>query len=230
MFNISLTAVISPLKDEMDEGRPVERRQASEPQPCRYSPHPQNRKQSVGFNNIRSLSSLILLSDNDAEESGNESDADKVLDRADVSSLSLENLHHLSFDKYGSANFDEIKHQCITAPAVVDTGVNLEVRHGLIVVKRVSKRSPLFGMLQKFDIISAINDLDMNGFTANQAENLFRAKQKGHHDLLIFRVQRENRGYKVSPGSSVASECDNADGLSDTMRKKCHRNGEIAII
>ncbi|KAL3782937.1 hypothetical protein ACHAWO_011386 [Cyclotella atomus] len=216
---------------------------------CPYSPHPINRQvvridtaslRSSGrasHNRTKSSSSCtrslpsLVFSDVDDYDSGDESDADAVHVRADVESLNVANLEMLAVDKFGSKKFDEMKSHYITAPPGVKM-VYFELRRGLMVVKKVSRQSPLFGMLQKHDIITTINSVDMDGLTVCEAEKLLRKNGRQQNNLLIYRIHCEDEELMATPAGSVASieedDDDNID-VSGSLHVCC-RKGDISLI
>ena len=145
----------------------------------------------------------------------------------------MANLRLLAREKFGSIDaFDEMKSHYITTPAGC-VGVKLEVRRGLILVKKVSRRSPLFGMLHKYDIVSTINEVDMNGLTVSQAEKLLSNKRKRQNYVLIYRLlcdERNKQNELPSQASSVTSfeNSDNED-ISESL-DICWRKGDISLI
>ncbi|KAL3796299.1 hypothetical protein HJC23_008619 [Cyclotella cryptica] len=216
MFQLSLSAGFAQREGS---GRDEER--SNEPMPCPYSPHPKNRKlncyratlaSECTHNNTtrstsyscRSLPALIYYSDTDESDCSVDDNADETILRADANALSLENLERLAIAKFGTSHLSQIKHQYITAPSG-DAGVKLEIKQGLIVVKKISIHSPLFGILHKYDIISTIDGVDLDGFTAKQAEELFIAKGKRQCHLVSFRIHREE-SETTSPESSIAPD------------------------
>lgn len=233
MFGLSLIAApVSPLKDEV---KPLS--------PCPYSPHPMNRRKvridrlasssgckhhtsSKSGSSTRSLPSLVF-SDVDDADSGDESDADNVNARADSDALTVANLKMLSVDKYGTKDFDSMKSHYITAPS--EAAVRLEIRRGLMLVKKVPRHSPLFGMVMKHDIISTINSVDMNGKTVSHADRLLRNSKRQNH-LLIYRIHCDAREEIVSPDSSVASiEEEDSIDISGSLHVCC-RKGDLTLI
>lgn len=155
--------------------------------PCPYSPHPMNRRtvridalqstsgcswhsRSKSGSSNRSLPSLVF-SDADEGDSEDESNLDEIHARADSDALTLTNLKILSVEKFGTRHFDEMKSHYITAPAERN-GIKIEIRRGLMVVKKVSTHSPLFGMLLKYDIISSKSHPVL--CTSSTAENSLR--------------------------------------------------------
>jgi hypothetical protein len=216
---------------------------------CPYSPHPANRRSLIMKSFIRapesecalhrrtesigsstSVPSLIYYSDLD-DSDGDESDVDMVDECADSNALTMANLRFLAREKFGCIDaFDEMKSHYITTPAGSD-GVKLEVRRGLILVKKVSRRSPLFGMLQKYDIVSTINEVDMNGLTVSQAEKLLSNKRKRQNYVLIYRLLCDERNELSSQASSVASnENSENEDISESLDILCWRKGDISLI
>ena len=203
MFQLSFTAGFAQ-KDGPERHEEL----SIDPIPCPYSPHPKNRKlyaskatlasECTLHNSHRSTSSsckllpaLIYHSDTDESYCSEDENTDESISRANANALSLESIEKLAIAKFGTPHFSQIKHQYITAPPG-DAGVRLEIRHGLIVVKKISIRSPLFGILCKYDIISTIDEVDLDGFTAKQAEELLCAKAKRQYHLVSFRVHDES--------------------------------------
>lgn len=218
MFYISFASKVS---QKQSSGRVEER--SNEPSPCPYSPHPQNRnlnsyratlasertlhqRTRSTSSSCRSLPALIWCSDTDESDgSVDETEiTDETISRADAHALSLENLKKLSVAKFGNAYVSQIKHKYITAPPG-DGGIKLEIRHGLVVVKKISIHSPLFGILDKYDIISTIDAVDLDGFTAKEAEELLSNKSKRQYHIVSFRVDRDESESK-SPQSSIAQD------------------------
>lgn len=174
------------------------------------------------------MPSLIYQSDTD--ESGDESDADAGLLRADADSLTVANLKMLAVEKFGTRDFDEMKTHYITAPSE-NVRVKLEIRRGLVIVRNISKQSPLYGMLHKHDIISTINGADMNGLTVSGAEKLLNSKRKRQVHLLVFRIQCDEREPISSPASSVVSVEGNDENvdISGSLHVCC-RKGDVSLI
>lgn len=217
MFHLSFTTALTQKESEREDER------SNEPMPCPYSPHPKNRKLNSYRATLasectlhkrtrsrsttpscRSLPALIYNSDTDDSDCLVDEITDQTISRADANALSLENLEKLAIAKFGKAQVSQIRHQYITAPPG-DAGVKLEIRHGLIVVKKISIHSPLLGILHKYDIISTIDEVDLDGFTAKQAEELLSAKGKKQYHLVSFRVHLDECEI-TSPESSMAHE------------------------
>jgi hypothetical protein len=147
---------------------------------------------------------LICYSDSDDSDGSVDEITDETIPRADADALSLENLEKLAIAKFGNAHVSQIKHKYITAPPG-DAGIKLEIRHGLVVVKIISIHSPLYGILHKYDIISTIDEVDLDGFTAQEAEKLLSARRKPQCHLVSFRVDRDENE-NTSPRSTIAPD------------------------
>ena len=208
--------------------------------PCPYSPHPANRRLSSMNSSMRasesaqalhqrtssigsntSEPSLVHYSDLD-DSDGDEDEADACF--ADSNALTKVNIRLLANEKNGSNDaFYNIRCHYITTPAGC-VGVKLEVRHGLLLVKKVPRQSPLFDVLHKYDIVLTINEVDMDGLTVNQAEKLLSIGRKRQISVLIYRIHSDERNQL--PANSVASGVD----LSGSLRVVCEKQDNLSLI
>jgi hypothetical protein len=101
-----------------------------------------------------------------------------------------------------------------------------------VVVKKVSRQSPLFGILQKHDIITTINSVDMDGLTACEAEKLLRKNGRLQNNLLVYRIHCEDKELMViSDGSEASDEGDDDDDNIDFSGSlRFCRKGDISLI
>jgi C-terminal processing protease CtpA/Prc len=119
-----------------------------------------------------------------------------------------------------------MKSHYITTPPGVKMA-SFEIRRGLMFVKKVSRQSPLFGILQKHDIITTINSVDMDGLTACEAEKLLRKNGRHQNNLLVYRIHCEDKELTViSDGSEASDEGDDDDSDDDDNIRK----GDISLI
>ena len=116
------------------------------------------------------------------------------------------------------------------------------VRHGLLIVRTVHRRSPFHGMLHPVDIVSNVNGRDAHGLSAEEAERILNRSGNGRRQnyLLVFRLhcrRGDDSEPRIMMTMTDGRACDDDDdedrfwsSWHHAETSGCCRNDEISLL